>query len=358
MKVKYFKKATFWAREFRLPLFWLMDKKHRIFRKSTLLLYKNSIIHAYHLDDLEIKAAQSGYKYFIKKDNVEEYAKQIDNVLALLKKVSIDYKDIKVNKLSVAELKKRFFNIIKILCIYSNVYTKTEPFFLTKIEANEVKYKKLIKKLGEWRFKLRKEGEPVFYTLIGVLLKEIAKRFDLKTKELFFYTNKEILMLFKGQKVKRDIIEKRQKGYALISLKNKKVLLTGEYFKRMYRELVVLKLKTRQLTGQVAMRGKAKGRVRAILHNKRVITKDVAKFKKGEILVTEMTRPDTILACKKAAAIVTDEGGITSHAAIISRELKTPCVIATKVATQVLKDGDLVEVDAYKGIVKILKRKK
>ena len=106
------------------------------------------------------------------------------------------------------------------------------------------------------------------------------------------------------------------------------------------------------------MKGEAKGRVRVILHNKRIITKEVAQFKKGEILVTEMTRPDTVLACKKAAAIVTDEGGITSHAAIISRELKIPCIIAAKIATQVLKTGDLVEVDATnKGVVSIIKKR-
>lgn len=57
---------------------------------------------------------------------------------------------------------------------------------------------------------------------------------------------------------------------------------------------------------------------------------------------------------KKAGAIVTDEGGILFHAAVVSRELSIPCIIGTKIATQVLKDGDLVEVDAEKGIVKKL----
>ena len=61
---------------------------------------------------------------------------------------------------------------------------------------------------------------------------------------------------------------------------------------------------------------------------------------------------------KKAAAIVTDEGGITSHAAIVSRELGIPCVIGTKFATKVFKDGDLIEVDADKGIVRKIKNEK
>jgi pyruvate,water dikinase len=60
---------------------------------------------------------------------------------------------------------------------------------------------------------------------------------------------------------------------------------------------------------------------------------------------------------EKAAGFVTDEGGITCHAAIIAREMKKPCVIATKFATRVLKDGDLVEVDADNGVVRILEKK-
>ena len=68
-----------------------------------------------------------------------------------------------------------------------------------------------------------------------------------------------------------------------------------------------------------------------------------------------MTTPDYIPAMKKAAAFVTDEGGITCHAAIIAREMKKPCIVGTKIATQILHDGDLVEVDADKGVVRIIK---
>jgi pyruvate,water dikinase len=67
-----------------------------------------------------------------------------------------------------------------------------------------------------------------------------------------------------------------------------------------------------------------------------------------------MTHPKDIMLLKKASAIVTDEGGILCHAAIVAREMKKPCIIGTKIATQVLKDGDLVEVDAFARIVKKL----
>jgi pyruvate,water dikinase len=75
-------------------------------------------------------------------------------------------------------------------------------------------------------------------------------------------------------------------------------------------------------------------------------------FNYGDILVTIMTSPDFVVVMKKAAAIITDEGGLTSHAAIISRELEKPCIVGTRSASRILKDGDLVEVDANLGVVR------
>jgi phosphohistidine swiveling domain-containing protein len=106
-----------------------------------------------------------------------------------------------------------------------------------------------------------------------------------------------------------------------------------------------------ELKGEIGSRGKVRGKVQIILS-----TKEFGKFKDGNILVAPMTRPEYVPLMRKAAAIITDEGGITCHAAIVSRELGIPCIIGTKVATKILKDGDLVEVDAEKGIVKILKK--
>jgi pyruvate,water dikinase len=82
----------------------------------------------------------------------------------------------------------------------------------------------------------------------------------------------------------------------------------------------------------------------------------ISELKEGEILVTYMTTIEFIPAFRKAAAVVTDEGGMSCHAAIISREFKLPCVVGTKVATRVLKTGDEIEVDATNGAVRILCR--
>lgn len=83
--------------------------------------------------------------------------------------------------------------------------------------------------------------------------------------------------------------------------------------------------------------------------------KDIDQFKQGEVLVTLMTSPDWVPAMKKAAAIITDNGGMTCHAAIVSREMQIPCIVGTKsktvAATDTFKDGDVVTVDAKNGVV-------
>jgi len=105
------------------------------------------------------------------------------------------------------------------------------------------------------------------------------------------------------------------------------------------------------LKGDIACNGKIRGKVKVIL-----LKEEIDSIKKGEILVTTMTTPLFLPAMKKASAIITDEGGITCHAAIISRELKKPCVIGTKFASHTFKDGDFVEVDADNGVVRIIKK--
>ncbi|OHA67091.1 MAG: hypothetical protein A3C82_02450 [Candidatus Wildermuthbacteria bacterium RIFCSPHIGHO2_02_FULL_47_12] len=101
--------------------------------------------------------------------------------------------------------------------------------------------------------------------------------------------------------------------------------------------------------GKAVYPGVVRGRVRIML-----LRKKIDRVKQGEILVTTMTTPEYMPALEKAAAFVTDEGGVTSHAAIIAREMRKPCVVGTKVATSILHDGDLIEVDADAGVVRLL----
>lgn len=120
-----------------------------------------------------------------------------------------------------------------------------------------------------------------------------------------------------------------------------------EFLKQHYQPKIVEQVK--EFKGQPACLGEAEGIVRIIN-----VPADLHKMEPGNILVSIATTPDIVSAMKIAGAIVTEMGGITSHAAIVSRELGVPCVIGTKIATKVLKDGDRVRVNARTGLVTII----
>ncbi len=130
-----------------------------------------------------------------------------------------------------------------------------------------------------------------------------------------------------------------------------KLLYTGDYveFDGNLGVVKILEKAMDVIKGIVAYKGVVSGKVR-LIHS----YGDVGKLVAGEILVANMTSPRYMVAISKCGGIITDEGGMTCHAAIISRELKKPCVVGTKNATHVLKDGDLVELDGNSGIIKII----
>ncbi|MFH1247334.1 MAG: PEP-utilizing enzyme, partial [Candidatus Micrarchaeota archaeon] len=102
-----------------------------------------------------------------------------------------------------------------------------------------------------------------------------------------------------------------------------------------------------ELHGQSVCPGKVTGKVRIVQS-----LEDADALQRGEILVAPSTFPAYVPAMERSAAIVTDEGGLLCHAAIVAREIKVPCIVGTKIGTKVFRNGDLVEVDATNGIVK------
>jgi phosphoenolpyruvate synthase/pyruvate phosphate dikinase len=349
--------VNFWFQEFRIPLFWITRKDSKMFSRDFVALYKNRVVQVYTLNNREIKEDKEGFKFFSKIKNVLKYEKEVKNAIKSIRTAVKYYKNLNVKSLSNQKLEKQFLGMLALLSRHSNVYFQTEPIRLISIDANEKKFKNTIKKLGKLRFILAKEWESFYHIIYGILMGEISRRTKISFTDFFFLNYSEMKNLFRGERPKSQLMRKRMRGYAYIIGKGKGKIITGVDFKKIFKKITKIKTGQGIIKGKIVMKGFARGKVRLILHNKLNIKKDVAKFKKGEILVTEMTRPDTILACRKASAIVTDEGGITSHAAIISRELKLPCIVATKIATQILKNGDLIEIDANKGIVKILKKK-
>jgi phosphohistidine swiveling domain-containing protein len=150
-----------------------------------------------------------------------------------------------------------------------------------------------------------------------------------------------------------EILSGRLKSYLIIDGKEVFAGELSEYAKQhfefYFRESEMTD-RSAEISGQTAYKGNIKGRVHIVRKQS-----DMSGIEAGDILVSPMTTPDFLPAMKLASAFVTDEGGVTCHAAIVAREMKKPCIIGTKIATQVLHDGDMVEVDADNGVVRILK---
>jgi len=182
------------------------------------------------------------------------------------------------------------------------------------------------------------------------LLNRTAKELGLTFRELMNLTALEVDALLKKQPIDaRALIGKRKNGYALLFTDGKEVVINDQEEINGLLDRFVPKadLAAKEIKGTAASPGHAKGPAKIIF-----TLDEFKKMKPGDILVTTMTTPDFVPLMQQASAIITDIGGLLSHAAIISRELGKPCVIGTKVATRVLKDGDMVEVDADKGVVR------
>mgnify|MGYP001570169438 FL=1 len=181
-------------------------------------------------------------------------------------------------------------------------------------------------------------------------IKKIGEDNGLSWQEVINLTHHELIKL-RDSKVLPKNFKERKNGFGLISKNGNVYVITGNDLKKSLEECEEkISSDITEIKGTVSYPGKVRGVVKIIEESK-----NISKLKKGDILVANETTPDYIIGMRRAGAIITNQGGVTSHAAINSREMKIPCIIGTKIATKVLKDGDLVEVDAYKGIVKIIK---
>ncbi|MFH1890430.1 MAG: PEP-utilizing enzyme [Candidatus Kuenenbacteria bacterium] len=270
-------------------------------------------------------------------------------------------------------LSKRYFE--KELSKYSLSKAKAKikelEFLPRKIKQEK---RKLIKKynLG---FKIAKIAERLSFCIwwqdlrkfyiflanhhIDLFLKEFSKRRKVGFDDLHYYNYHKLLELIQNnRKLSKLELKKRFNHFLFLHLAKKNSLeyFSGQTVKKFIKPYLDISVdkNIKEIKGLVVSRGKnVKAEVRILTSSK-----EVYKMKNGEILVASMTSPDYITAIKKASAIVTDEGGMTCHAAIVSRELEIPCIVGTKIATRILEDGDLVEVNANHGWVRRLASQK
>lgn len=184
------------------------------------------------------------------------------------------------------------------------------------------------------------------YAYNEMVIPDVEKYFkDLKINHLFYdEVNKNVYKNIKSKPKNRHQFFIGKKRFVLSAKKAKELEKIAEKKSKKFCKNL------KELKGVGVTKGIFKGRVNLVTKFEKL--KDC---KRSDVLVTMMTRPQFNKFIRQVGAIVTEEGGLLCHASILAREFKIPCVVGTKIATKVLKDGDLVEVDANKGVVRILK---
>lgn len=222
------------------------------------------------------------------------------------------------------------------------------------------KAKKLIKAIRDFIF-LRtyttEYSDHLFYMARHTIFSEISKRCNIPVDDLIMLDDKEILSILENEGIIKDeiidIMKQRKKGFAMIWLDGNVKTIFGDDSLELQTEIAnSYKVSDEResgknvISGTVANKGKVRGTARILLSYE-----DIYKVQKGDIIIATMTTPDYISAMEKASGFVTDEGGVTCHAAILSREFDVPCIVGTINATKEIKDGQLIELDAYNGKV-------
>lgn len=290
-------------------------------------------------DKLKQKLIDHQKKYFwIQNSYFEAKITPVEYFADILGKISEKEAQEKINSIKkfIEDTKKEKEDIIKNHGLSDEVVNM----------ANQLSY-------SIWWQDFRKKYIFILHHYKDLINKEAAKRYKVDLEDLYCYSPFEFNdLLAKKRFIQKELMKERKRAFLFHYEKRELHFVRGQEAERMLKPYLHPKVdkSIKEIKGLVVSRGPVvRGRVKILLS-----AKQADKMKKGDVLVASMTSPEYIVALRKATALVTDEGGMTCHAAIVSRELGMPCIVGTKIATKALKDNDLVEVDANTGVVRIV----
>lgn len=250
---------------------------------------------------------------------------------------------------SLARQKPDFNKLMEKISVEKNLKQRQEK--LMKKLGFSSKEKRITRLLRDSAFSKVYRKDAMYFGCFTAepLYREIAKRLHLSLNQARYFHPDEIPEALLEKKFDSNELNERYRFSVYRTINRKSDFLAGKKARAFYKTLISGKQfkKVNELQGSTAFEGEAEGTVKVINH-----PNEIFKMNEGDILVSHSTNPNLVPAIRKASAIITDLGGMTCHAAIVSRELGIPCVLGTRIATKVLKDGDSVEVNATKGIIR------
>ncbi|MFC1752352.1 PEP-utilizing enzyme [Thermoproteota archaeon] len=329
---------------------------------NAIVLFKDGVWHSFIDKEKEKLCLEKGLRIFSSKKSYRKYSETFRNFISHTKKDLIP----RFSKVPKNITRKEFVDLINDLMKFWYLYGITEfsyHDFAYKVsqKTKDPILKKNLDDLGRLKFEGRKILNAIVFEngIQDNALKYISHKY-LDGKGAKYLYPKELIGLFDGVIPDREIIEQRKKCFGIANIDSELIKFNDHDTLDLINRFTELDKSEdiEYIKGIIASKGIARGRVviALMLNDPEKINKVIAKMNKGDILVAQSTTPELIELCHKASAIVTDQGGMLSHAAIVGRELGIPCVIGTEIATQLLKDGDFIEVNADTGIVRIIDR--
>ncbi|MBI5002589.1 hypothetical protein HZC31_04340 [Candidatus Woesearchaeota archaeon] len=322
----------------------LMEQETGFRFRKELCWYKDGFATTYR-SDAEMKAVVTHFLKIIKEKNPKlqewikkgkQYQKREETLMKRFSEKNIKFK--KQYREIIDEMEHIF---LYLTCIPWYVLYAMEQGMT---EEEQRRYEKIRKEFQAFRKKTRRALQPVIEE-IWKQAAEITKRAD--SKDYAYCTTEEVREIFEKQKDVQEISKRKNGCWWYFDEREKAIFLYDEKIKEKLNIVENSVKEQTEVQGRSACAGIVQGRV-CIIN----AVDDMDKFQEGDIIVSINTNPTLLPVLEKCKAIVTNEGGLICHAAIIAREIKKPCIIGTKIATKILKDGDLVEVDAEKGIVR------
>ncbi len=326
---------------------------------EAITISNNGVWRAYIPVDSVEKAGEEGARLYGSTKNYEQYKLDLESAYEVVR----DTCDARFAKEKMTAEDVR--DCIAAATNYLRQYQKTEFFFTDKAfeqRAGNPEMEQNLLSFGDFKLRGREYLNTIYFgehAYFNRLVEKVASDLAVPTAELWSFSTDELASLYSG--VSSAQIDRTGRSEAFCSWYEGGELTHafGAEAKKHIAEFLGEVNSQAELRGRIANKGKVTAKARVFnyaLSEFDQAYKWVEAMQQGEVLVAETTSPEIILACKKASAIVTNQGGMMSHAAIVSRELGIPCIVGTGMATSLIATGDTIEVDADQGTVRVLEK--
>ena len=317
-----------------------------------LLLFENNEVVSYLPRSAVEKTKKIGLRLIKNQESLNGYLMEFRTIIKQIP----EYK----NKFEAEQISPALFDeFINFGYTISKLYSYCEWFYTELLYQEDVDPLDR-RKMEDMKQDGRKALNEAFFepgNMYGLMTRKIARHFNASLSAVERNSLDELKKSLISGQFKDSPARKNR--YGLYADNNQVVELAGKDLDKIMALFIVDVADVKEIRGVTANKGNISGKasvIPPIYDDFSQMDALMISMPQGAILVAATTSPELIPACKKAAAIVTDEGGMGSHAAIVSRELNIPCIVGTQFATKTIRDGDTIEVDANKGVVRIIKR--